>query len=355
MLASSSLVYVWQEVQIRSDSAVISRDHTIDALKAQVTALTSQQKSDQKTLDAQKAQISAAQSTLNTLQSQLDSKSSDLAAKEAQLAADEAQLKNQQSQLSSTSTELQQLRARPPLFSFKNQSALLDINTKEGAVKQLITDAWPYYTSLYGQPYLLKQVTITFVNSFSISGASAETVVTNGSDGFSIDIHLKDFDITSFNDVNAVLHEVTHAMHGISVLDPSVLEEGITVANTDALMFKMEAEGKIQNFGYGYVTISANQYQSYNQALNVRADSTSFYSDPKIAKIYQMIGYAWYQLYLTDPSFFLKFNEAYYAQFQTGKTVSAADIRAIIAGIIPSVNGQPIAQYLSENKAFNPQ
>ena len=354
MLVSSSLVYAWQEVQIRSDSAVVSRDSQIAQLKGQVDSLTSEQKTDKATLQIQTQKLSDTTTQLTTLQKQLDSKNADLTSTEQQLSIAQQKLQQQTQQLSDTASQLAQLRSRPPLFSFQNKSALLDVPQKEAEIKQVVTDAYTYIQALYGQPYLLNQVTITFVNQFTIPGASGEIVITNGSNGISIDIHLKNFDPTDFQDNNTIIHEMVHAFHGVSVIDPSAIEEGMAVAATDAVMAKMTADGKLPDFGTLYVNITDAQYTQYNQDLSVYKDDATFYQDPKISLVYQLIGKAWYQLYLADPTIFLDFNNAYYALFQKGQTIDVAGIQNIIRSLVKTVKGVPIDTYLSTNRAFNP-
>ncbi len=353
MIVSSSLVYAWQEVQIRSNSAVVTRDQQIGVLQDQVNTLSAASKNYQANLQVQQQKLTDTASKLSDVQKQLDAKTTALAAEDAQLAAAQKQVKQQEQQLTDNASQLAELRSHPPLFSFQNKSSLTDVTVKEAEIKQYVADIYTYLTQLYGQPYLLKNVTITFVNQFSIAGSSGEIVISNSTDGMSMDIHIKDYDPNSFEDRNTIPHEIIHAFHGITVL-PSALEEGMTVAATDALMGNMIADNKIPSFNPLYINITAAQYASYNQSLSVSKDSDTFYSDPKISYVYQMIGYAWYQLYREDPTFFKKFNDAYYAQYQHGKTPDAAAIRDIIRTIIPSVAGQPIDTYLAQNRAFNP-
>lgn len=347
MIGSSSLVYAWQNSQLSGDTAVKDRDRQITELKRQVDQLTSDSKKDKATLLSQQTQISQDSSQLADLEKQLGDKTAAL--KDAQ-----SQLTNQQSQLDANSTELAKLRTRPPLFSFQNQSALTDVATKEADIKQIVTDAYDYIQNLYGAPYLLNSITITFVNTFTIPGASGEILITNGPSGISIDIHLKDFDKNNFDDVNTIIHEIVHGFHGIAVLDSSALEEGMAVAATDAVMKQMTADKKLQDFGHLYLIITPDQYTYYNGKLTVHADSATFYSDPQISRVYQLLGIAWYKLWQADPNFFHDFNEAYYAKVQKGQTVDVTAVQDIIASTVQSVAGTPIHTYLSQNRAFNP-
>ncbi len=347
MIGSSSLVYAWQSTQLNSDVAVKDRDRQIEELRTANTSLTAQTKMEQATVQSQKAQIDQKTGELSDIEKQLGDKTQQL--KDA-----DDQLTKQKDQLTSNASELASLRGRPPLFSFQNQSSLLNITHKEADVKEVVSAAYAYIQKLYGDPYLLSSIQITFVNTFSIPGASGEIQISNSSKGINIDIHLKDFDKTSFEDVNTVIHEIVHGFHGIVVLDPSVLEEGMAVAATDAVMATMINEGKLPTFDQLYINISEAQYQDYNSRLAVKSDDTLFYQDPLIARVYQLIGKAWFKLYKQDPLFFQKFNEAYYAKVQKGLTVDSAGVRDIIASIVPTVDGLPISPFLQANKAFNP-
>jgi myosin heavy subunit len=347
MIGSSSLVYAWQNTQINGNVAVQERNVKIEQLSLQVEQLTAQSKLDKATLQTQQEQIAQKNDLLKAVEQDLNNATQQL--KDAQ-----SQLTKQKDQLATNSTELEQLRNRPPLFNFKNQSSLADIESKEAAIKEVVTAAYTYIQDLYDKPYLLNTITITFVDNFSIAGASGEIEISNSAKGISINIHIKDFDKNSFEDVNTIIHEIMHGFHGVAVLDSSALEEGMVVAASDAVMATMIKDKKLPSFERLYLILNEAQYSSYNDMLSIRSDNTKFYQDPLISRVYQLIGTAWYKLYNADPSFFKKFNVAYYAKVQQGLTVDAAEVRAIIASIIPEVEGLPINQFLSQNRAFNP-
>ena len=132
------------------------------------------------------------------------------------------------------------------------------------------------------------------------------------------------------------------------------MEEGVTVAATDALMAKMIADGKLPKFTHLYLNLNASEYAQFNSSLRVPEDNQLFYSDPEVAKVYQLIGTAWSAFYTRDPGFFLKFNTAYYAKVQNGLVPDDAMVRDVLRSIVPSVNGQSIDTYLATNTAFNP-
>lgn len=346
MVASSVLVYAWQNSSLSSDAAVRDRERQISELKADNEKLSKQTQQDEASIQSQKTQIDQLGGQLKDIQSQLDTTTQQL--KDAG-----TQLQTQKDQLASNSTELQQLRDRPPLFSFENKSSLSNIEQKEADVREVVTNAYDYIQRLYGKPYLLHSITITFVDSFTIAGASGEIQISNSSQGVSIDIHLKDFDKNNPQDVETMSHEMIHGFRGLAVIDTSALEEGSTVAANQVVDSLMAQDGKAPH-STSYINLTPSEYQSYNNALTIYADNTKFYHDPNISQVYQVIGYAWYQLYLADHNFFNKFNDAYYARVQRGQTVDPAGVRDIIASIVSQVGGVPIAQYLQNNKAFNP-
>jgi len=348
-LSTAVLAYAWQSSELELSHLSTNSEKNIELLQSQVTALSQSTKDDESKLQVQKQQIDQAATQLADLKKQYDQASSDLATKESQL-------KDAQSQLTQTASELNDLRSHPPLFSFQNNStSLKNVDTKESQIKTLITNAYGYIQTLYGQPYLLHSITITFVDNFSIAGSAGEILISNGPDGISINIHLKDFDPNEFQDVNTVIHEIIHGFHGLAVFTTSALEEGITVAMTDAVMSRMITDGKLPHFDHLYITLTPAEYATLNNSLSIPADNTAFYSNSNVAEIYQVIGMAWYQLYLNDPTVFKKINDYYYPHIQKGEKADTPLILDAVRSAIKTVNNQPIATYLAQNSAFNPR
>lgn len=348
MLAGSGFLYRWQLTEINADSTVQRQNKELAALQLQVDTLTRQQETDQADLKDKTARLTDATAKLQTT-------SDALASKERALIDSEARLKSQEAQIASNSSELDQLRKRPPLFSFRNESNLADIEQKEKDVKEFITNAYDYIQEISGTPYLLNQITITFVNQFTIAGAAGEISIENGPNGISIDIHLKDFDKNDFQDQNTMVHEIVHGFGGTAELTEPAMAEGRTVALTDAVMERMIADGKMQKFDSLYIILNQTQYNQWNNSLNIPLDNDAFYASKDISKIYQVIGKAWFNLYREDSNFFKKLNDAYYSKVQKGETPNRAMILPLIKSIIPSVGGVPIDTYLSNNQAFNPR
>lgn len=353
LLSSSVLLYAWQRDQIELSNIANVEQHQQD-LYNQISTFTKQQTLDQAKIQVQSQKITDTTDSLTKIQQQLQGLNQQLTTKNQQLTQAQQQLTTQQDQLAENATELQQLRSHPPLFSFINQSNLPDIATKEQDVKDFMTTAYTYVQAMYGQPYLLSHITISFVNQLSIPGAAAQIVITNSSSGISINIQLLDFNKGDYESLETLVHELCHGFHGVSVLQTSALEEGMTVAATDAIMGKMMADNKIPQFSHLYIDITPAEYQQFNASLMVPSNNQAFYNNPDIAKLYQELGYAWYQFYKQDPNFFLKLNNAYYPQAQKGILPSDTVILNSIRSVLSSVNGEPINQYLEENKAFNP-
>jgi hypothetical protein len=355
LIANGLLLHSWQQVQINLDSLQSTVDIREASLKKQVEILTADRNQYQQQLTQQKAKAEEMVVQLQALEKQLAEKSDQLNAKEAQLKTTQDQVSRQEAQLSKNASELEQLRKRPPLFSFQNQSSLPDYETKQTDVRNLINSAYDYIVELYGKPYLLHSITITFVDSFSIPGSAGEIVLESGPQGLKIDIRLKDFDKNSFQDVNTVLHEIIHGFHGIAVFDTAALEEGITVAATDAVMRRMIADGKLRSFSRLYLAITEEQYSEWNRTLTVYQDADVFYRDTNVSKVYQIIGKAWYRFYEEDRTFFKRFNDLYYPQIQRGKPGDDALVLDTIRGTLTSVKGIPINTYLEGQRAFHPQ
>ena len=345
-LNSSVLLYAWQADRIKLESYA-SFDAREQSLRNQISDLQSSNRANSDKLELENQKVANATAQLQALQASLTDKSS-------QLTAAQAQLKSQQDQLSQNASELSTLRSRPPLFSFQNQSSQTNVASQEADARALVTSAYDYIQQIYGAPYLLNSIVITFVNSFAIAGSSGEIEIENSSKGITIDIHLKSFDKNSFQDINTLIHEIIHGFHGVAVFKSSIIEEGETVAATDAVMQKMMDDGKIPRFDQLYIDIDKPQYDAWNAVLPVPKDNQAFYSNPQVSEIYQMIGYAWYQIYLSDPSAFKDINAAYYAKVQRGITPDTAVALDAIRSSVKTVDGQPINAYLAANRAFNP-
>lgn len=285
------------------------------------------------------ADLAKKQSALDALTKQFDDKAQELTDKQAALAKVQKQADDQQSQLNASSAELAKLRDRPPLFSFQvKSSSIQDVETKKAAVKQVVTDAYDTIQSLYGKPYLLHSVTISFVDSFSNAKASGEIIITNSDKGLDYDIHIKDFNRDSFNDVNTIIHEVIHSFHGLAALSPTAFEEGITVAATDAVMQKMMAAGTIPHFSSLYIQLSDTQFAANQSSLSIPRSDGAFYGSDDVADYYQVEGKAWYNLYSADHDFFKKFNEKIYAAKNNGQDITEQMVLETIKQVQPTAN-----------------
>ena len=347
-LSTSVLAYAWlsTEIELKNVSQIYSQRDA--SLRQQVAVLTDDSKNSHAKLAVQQQQITDTGAKLAQLQKQQTELS-------AQLKLTTGQLATAQNQLSTNASELTQLRARPPLFSFANASSLPDLTIKEAAVKNLVSTAYGYIQTVYGQPYLLDSVKITFVDRYDIAGSAGEILISNGPKGIDIDIHLKDFNPTDFQDSNSVIHEMIHAFHGVAVFQTSAIEEGETVAATDAVMAKMTADGKLPDFGHLYLQTSEAQYQKLNSSLTISANNNNFYADANISQVYQVIGMAWYRLYQENPRIFAQLNAEYYGHIQNGEAADSKLALQAIRDNVTSVGGSAINSYLDSQVAFNPK
>jgi hypothetical protein len=346
LLCCSALFYSWQTAEIGLSSYQEYPQRQI-ALYQTIDQLLEKRKADQAALAKQATQLKETGDRLLSLESSIHEK-------EIELAQANTQLAKQKQQLSASAKELQTLRSRPPLFSFQNQSSRSDISEKQEAVKHLVTLSYDEIQSLYGTPYLLHSITITFVDSFQIAGAAGEIHIENSAQGISIDIRIKDFNPLSFQDTNTIIHEIIHAFHGIAVYEDAAIEEGMTVAATDAVMQSLIAKGAIPAFSPLYITLSAAQFTQYNANLTVYANTSDFYHYNQVGKVYQMLGYAWRELYREQPNIFKAVNSYAYAKIQLGEPASSALARQAIAANLATVNGKPIADFLTQ-PSFNPR
>lgn len=291
---------------------------------------------------------------LKTKQAEINQAVAQLAETKKQIEGLNGQLKNQEDQLSTNASELEKLRQRPPLFSFQNKSSR-DVEAPKADVQKVVTDGYDYIESIYGKPYLLHSVAISFVDNLTIANAAGEIVITNSDKGLDLEIKIIDFDKNNFASVNTIVHEIIHSFHGLATLEPIAYEEGITVAAADAVMEKMIRDGKFPNFSPLYVRINEQKYNSYNSdpTFVIPTSISAFYSSPKVAEFYQVTGYGWMKFYREDPNLFRRFNETYYKYIREGRSSSKEMTLEVIKGLMPSVGGEPIEQYLTKSKAFN--
>lgn len=318
-----------------------------DKILSELTGQTSVLKEENQKVSGE---LSQKESELKSKQDQYTKLSSDYAAKLKQLDEATKQIKEQQAKIAANSAEIASLRSKPPIFSFVvSSSNISNVEQKKEDIKQVVTSAYTVIEDVYSQPYLLKSVTIEFVDSFSIPGAYAEVRISNGPEGLSITIRIKDFDKNNFDDVNAIVHEVIHAFHGIAALSTPAYEEGITVAATDAVLKKMIAQGKIQSFSPLYIRMSVSDYLSTSTTL---PSGSSFYTDSDAATYYQIAGVGWYEIYKADSNFFKTFNEKLYTKTRNGEAVTASTVKQLVKeSTSTSVNGKSIDEWL-ETKAF---
>lgn len=292
-------------------------------------------------------ELAIAKTQVEQLRKKLETTQTDLAGKQSELEEANKKLKDQQSQLTNTANELKKLRDRPPLFSFRvDSSSISNVEQKKSDIQYLVTQAYDTISSIYGKPYLLHEVIITFTDQLQSTNANAEIVIQNGTNGLDFTIKLRDFDKNDFNDVSAVIHEIIHSFHGLAVLDPVAYEEGITVAATDAVMSSLRSRGIIPNFSDLYIRISESTYES--TSLTLPSAYSAFYGSSDTQMYYQLAGYGWFALYQADSAFFRKFNDKLYAQKNNGVEITGDVVRTILLEVGPNtVKGKSLSDWLN--------
>ena len=264
-----------------------------------------------------------------TLEEQVAAKNKELEDTKVQLSDVQTQLAQQQTQLSSNSKELQALRKRPPLFVFDN-SSVKDRSVEQASVKKLVNSAFDQIAAFYGQPYLLHRVTISFVDTLSRSSTTAETEIDNSANGLSITIRLKSFDPNNYKDVNAVIHEVTHGFHGISVFMPVAYEEGMAVAAADIAMDRLQRSGDIAT-SERYLVGDESLIDQYRSEVKIPQDTDAFYTgEQDVAKRYQILGQSVYDLEKSDPGFMKRLNEKAYVVTASGKELNYTVLKRLM-------------------------
>ncbi len=304
--------------------------------------------------DLAQEDIAVKDARLAELDKTLSETSTKLKNTETALSSLNARVKAQESQLAKNSAELQALRDRPPLFKFESSSSR-DVTTDKADAQTVVTAAYDVIKSIYGQPYILHQITIQFVDSLSIPGAVGEIEIENSAEGISITIKLTSFSKDDPDNVDTIIHEIIHGFHGIAALSAPVTEEGIAVAATDRVMSLLAANGIIPE-STSYISLTDEQAAALNASLGPPPDDSSFYSLPKatVQQYYQLAGWSWRKLTEADSQFFTKFNEALYTQVAAGNSATPSLVRSLINQITPAVAGQNTASWLASQVIFNP-
>lgn len=341
------LVFAYGYNQLVNKRILSSYDKTVTGTLAQ-TAKYKQERDD--------AQASVAQKNeqLANLNTELSAKTKHLTEVEAQLTSTNDKLKTQETQLAANSAELNSLRGRPPLFSFQKTTSR-DVTTDEADAKVIVSAAYDTIAGIYGNPYILHQIIINFVDTsdLTIPGASAQITITNSKQGLTMEVKLPAFDKNSFENVNTIVHEIIHGFHGLAALQAPIMEEGITVAATDAVMVKLYQQGAISQ-SESFVTLTSDEAAQLNSTLPQPSATSAFYQSPNVGTYYNLAGWSWQQLYKADSQFFSKFNTTLYTKAVAGTSLTPAVVRDTIKEVVTTVNGQPINDYLNGQITLNP-
>ena len=284
---------------------------------------------------------------LKNSQDELKKTQGEIAAKKKENDSLSGKIKNQENQLATNSSELDKLRARPPLFLVENKSSAGGSETAIAELKQVVEAAFDEIRSLYGEAYLLNQVTVQLVDSLSRPNIAGEITIQNSKEGIKYTIRIKKFSSSSYLDVATIVHEIIHAFHGIAFLEPVAYEEGITVAATEEIVSVLVSRGVVPNFSTRYLRISPEREAQLEADPNfvIPASSEAFYGSDQTSDYYQMTGRAWQGLASGDRGFYKRFNEALYAKVHAG-----VDPRGqVVLDTIREVKGSVPAK-----KAFNP-
>lgn len=303
--------------------------------------------------DAQ-ASVAEKNQQLANLNTELSAKTKQLTEAEAQLASTNTKLKSQEAQLAANSSEISQLRGRPPLFSFQ-KTTTRDVTSDEADVRAIVSAAYDTINTIYGSPYILHQIIINFVNQgdLDIPGASAQITITNSREGLTMEVKLPSFDKNSYENVNTIVHEIIHGFHGLAALDAPVMEEGITVAAADAVMSRLYQNGVISH-SQSFISLTAEQASQLNSSLTVPYASSAFYNMSNVGTYYNLSGWAWQQFYKTNNQFFIQFNASIYAKAINGVTLSPSVVRDTIKESISTVNGEGIDSFIAGQITLNP-
>lgn len=253
-------------------------------------------------------------------QDELKKTQTEIAAKKKEIDSLSGKIKNQENQLAANSSELEKLRARPALFLVENKSTVSNSNTVIAELKSVVEAAFDEIRSLYGEAYLLNQVTIQLVDSLARPNVAGEITIQNSKEGIKYTIKIKKFSKSSMIDVTTIVHEIVHAFHGIAFVEPVGYEEGITVAATEEIVSVLMSRGVVPNFSTRYLRISPEREAELEADPNftIPASKDSFYGSDQTSDYYQMTGRAWQNLAGGDRGFYKRFNEALYVKVRSG-------------------------------------
>lgn len=284
---------------------------------------------------------------LKKSQGELKETQTEIAAKKKEIDSLSGKIKNQENQLAANSSELEKLRSRPPLFLVENKSNVSNSDTIIAELKSVVEASFDEIRSLYGEAYLLNQVTVQLVDSLSRPNVAGEITIQNSKEGIKYTIKIKKFSKSSMLDTTTIVHEIVHAFHGIAFVEPVAYEEGAAVAATEEIVSVLVGRGVVPNFSTRYLRISAEREAQLEADPNfvIPASSDAFYGSDQTSDYYQMTGRAWQSLASGDRGFYKRFNEALYAKVRAG-----VDPRGeVVLDTIREVKGS-----IPAKKAFNP-
>jgi hypothetical protein len=220
-----------------------------------------------------------------------------------------------------------------------------------------IARLYPRIVEVYGQPAW--SGTVEVVNAGNLENSTISQVKRAAFGAYDVSnarILLPIFDnVDSF--AHALLLNMVHAFHGPAVFQYDAWEQGFARAAAAAIISRF-------NVDLGFQDATANFYYAllpYYDLLNQPALGNSTFFPPSQANVelhgrftvgkmllprLGMSGAAWLKVFVEDPLFFRRFNEAYYAQFDQNAQPSLAGnvpaLRAIAAPLLPGgVEGIP--------------
>ncbi|MBI3261120.1 hypothetical protein HYZ64_01970 [Candidatus Berkelbacteria bacterium] len=319
--AGAGFVAVKKQQQItRLNQSLQTSNKANQELTQDKTKLEEEVKSVSEKLASTEQDLAKKLEELQKSQDDLKKTQTEIAAKKKEIDSLSGKIKNQESQLAANSSELDKLRSRPPLFLVENKSSATDSETAITQLKNVVEASFDEIKSLYGDAYLLNQVTVQLVDSLARPNVAGEITIQNSKEGIKYTIRIKKFSSGSFLDVTTIVHEIIHAFHGIAFLEPVAHEEGITVAATEEIVSVLVNRGVVPNFSTRYLRISPEREAQLEADPNfvIPASSDAFYSSDQTSDYYQMTGRAWQGLANGDRGFYKRFNEALYAKVHTG-------------------------------------
>jgi len=221
---------------------------------------------------------------------------------------------------------------------------------EESDLRTFLQQAYPILVNLYGAP--AQTATLTLVQG------STQPLVEGGEFNpttmtLTLDALPADFATTDSSQYGlGLLHLVLHAFHAPVIMGCDAWEEGMARAAAAVAMLQMRPD---------FPLVYAMDYllPLYDELNQPALSSASFFPQQGLWQMslwrVGMAMSAWLKIYAEKPEVFKTLNGVYYAQLTQNAAFPRGDINsleALLAGVLPSVEGRPFAAWYADQYAL---